>query len=111
MVAQRGYTMMELVIAMAVVGLVATGAFVGEEAQLRQVSRSFDELELSRAASSRLERMASPEPGERDFDPGVRGAGGRETVRVLEPGLLEVTIEVRKGDHAVRLVTIVEAPR
>lgn len=106
MVGERGHTMMEIVAAMAVISLVATGVFVGEEGQLRQVSRSFEEIELSRAAASRIERMASPVPGEREFDPGVRGAGGRETVRVLEPGLLEVAVEVSRGDHVVRLVTV-----
>jgi hypothetical protein len=99
--------MMEIAVAMAVVGLVVTGVFVGEEGQLRQVARSFEELELSRAAASRLERLASPEPGEREFDTGVKGALGRETVKVLEPGLYEVAVEVRRGDHVVRLVTVV----
>ncbi len=107
MVGERGHTLMEIVAAMAVIGLVATGVFVGEEGQLRQVSRSFEELELSRAAASRIERMAAPVPGERAFDPGVRGAGGREAVRALEPGLFEVAVEVRRGDHVVRLVTVV----
>lgn len=107
MVGEKGHTMMEIVAAMGVIGLVATAVFVGEDGQLRQVSRSFEELELSRAAASRLERMAAPEPGDRDFDPGVKGAVGREVVRLLEPGLCEVAVEVRRGDHAVRLVTVV----
>jgi prepilin-type N-terminal cleavage/methylation domain-containing protein len=108
-VGDRGYTLMEIVVAMAVIGLVATGVFVGEEGQLRQVSRSFEELELSRAAASRLEAMAAPEPGERAFDTGVRGARGREVVTVLEPGLFEVVVEARRGDRVVRLVTVVAA--
>lgn len=103
----RGYTLMEIIVAMAVIGLVATGVFVGEEGQLRQVAHSFDELELSRAAAARLERMTAPEPGERVFEVEGRGAGGRETVKLLEPGLYEVTVEVRRGDHVVRLVTLV----
>ena len=103
----RGYTLMEVIVAMAVIGLVATGVFVGEEGQLRQVAHSYGELELSRAAAARLERMAVPEPGERAFETEVRGAGGRETVKLLEPGLYEVTVEVRRGDHVVRLVTLV----
>ena len=100
-------------IPLATITLVATGVFVGEEGSLRQVARSFEELELSRAAAARLERMGAPEPGERAFAPGVRGAGGRETVRLLEPGLYEVTVEVRRGGHVVRLVTLfaTEAPR
>lgn len=105
----RGYTLMEVVVAMAVLTLVATGVFVGEEGSLRQVARSFEELELSRAAAARLERMGAPEPGERAFVCDVRGAGGRETVRLLEPGLYEVMVEVRRGDHVVRLVTLVAA--
>ncbi|HEX5136207.1 MAG TPA: prepilin-type N-terminal cleavage/methylation domain-containing protein [Planctomycetota bacterium] len=109
----RGYTLIEVVVAMAVLSLVATGVFVGEEGQLRQVSWSFDELMLSRAAASRLEKVASPEPGERAFETGVEGARGREAVKVLEPGLLEVTVEVARGGHVVRLVTVVAtgAPR
>jgi prepilin-type N-terminal cleavage/methylation domain-containing protein len=106
-VVARGYTLMEVVVAMAVLSLVATGVFVGEEGQLRQVARSFDELELSRAAAARLEKMGAPEPGERAFEVEGRGAGGRETVRLLEPFLYEVTVEVRRGSHVVRLVTVV----
>lgn len=103
----RGYTLIEVIVAMAVLSLVATGVFVGEEGSLRQVARSFDELELSRAAAARLEKMGAPEAGERAFETEVRGAGGRETVRLLEPGLYEVAVEVRRGDHAFRLVTLV----
>jgi hypothetical protein len=99
--------MIEVCVALAVLGLVAAGVFVGEEAQLRQVGRSFEELELSRAAAARLERMERFEPGERDFPVEVRGAEGREIVRELEPGLLEVTVAVRRGEHVVRLVTLV----
>jgi prepilin-type N-terminal cleavage/methylation domain-containing protein len=106
-VVARGYTLMEVVVAMAVLSLVATGVFVGEEGNLRQVARSFEELELSRAAAARLERMGAPEPGTRSFVPDVRGAGGTETVRLVEPGLYEVAVEVRRGGHAVRLVTLV----
>jgi hypothetical protein len=104
---------MEVVVAMAVLTLVATGVFVGEEGSLRQVARSFEEIELSRAAAARLERMGAPEPGERTFVPDARGAGGAETVRLLEPGLYEVAVDVRRGDHVVRLVTLfaTEVPR
>jgi hypothetical protein len=98
---------MEIVVAIAVLSLVATGVFVGEEGNLRQVARSFDQLELSRAAAARLEKMGAPEPGERAFVPGVRGAGGTEKVRLVEPGLYEVAVEVRRGSHVVRLVTLV----
>jgi hypothetical protein len=98
---------MEVIVAMAVIGLVATGVFVGEEGQLRQVAHSYDELELSRAAAARLERMTAPEPGERAFEVEVRGALGRETVKLKEPNLYEVAVEVRRGDHVVRLVTLV----
>jgi hypothetical protein len=94
---------MEVVVAMAVIALVATGIFVGEEGQLRQVARSFDELTLSREAASRLERMTAP--GASGWE--GKGAGGRGTARLLEPGLYEVTVEARRGDHVVRLVTLV----
>lgn len=107
MVGQRGFTVLEIIVALAVVGLVATAVFVGEDSQLRQVSQSFGELELSRAASSRLERMGAPEPGERAFEVEVQGARGQETVRIVEPGLFEVTVEVRRGAEIVRLVTLV----
>jgi len=106
-VGERGYTLMEIVVAMAVISLVATGVFVGEEGQLRQVSRSFDELQLSRAAAARLERITSPEPGERAFEVEGMGVRGTETVTLREPGLYEVLVEVRRGDHVVRLVTLV----
>lgn len=107
MVGERGYTVLEVITALAVITLVATAVFVGEHGQLRQVSHSFGELELSRAASSRLERMDAPEPGERDFEVEVQGARGHEAVRLLEPGLYEVSVEVRRGEQAVRLVTFV----
>jgi hypothetical protein len=104
---ERGYFIMEIVVALAVVGLIASAVFVGEQAQLRQVARSFDELLLSRAAAARLEALGTPEPGERDFEVPVGGASGRETVELLAPGLYEVVVTVRRGDHEVRLVTLV----
>jgi prepilin-type N-terminal cleavage/methylation domain-containing protein len=106
-VGERGYTIIEVMAGLAVIAMVATAVFVGEQGQLRQVSRSFEELELSRAASSRLERMGVPEPGERDFEVEVKGARGHEAVTVREPGLYEVLVEVRRGSHVVRLATLV----
>lgn len=106
---ERGFTMMDVIVGLAVLSLVATAVFVGEEGQLRQVGQSFDELELSRAAASRLERMNAPEPGEREFAVDVRGAVGREVVRLVEPGLCEVTVTVRRGAREFRLVTLREA--
>jgi len=106
---ERGFTMMDVVVGLAVLSLVATAMVVGEQGQLRQVGHSFDELELSRAAASRLERMEASEPGEREFAVDVEGAVGHEVVRIVEPGLCEVTVTVRRGTREFRLVTLREA--
>jgi hypothetical protein len=106
----RGFTVIEAVVALAVLTLVATSVLVGEGAQLRGVARSFDELAASRAAAARLEELAVADPplvpGESTFPVDLPGCRGVQIVRRIEPGLYEVTARVEHdGRRHVELVT------
>lgn len=106
----RGFTVIEAVVALAVLTLVATSVLVGEGAQLHGVARSFDELAASRAAAARLEELAATDaplaPGVSAFPVEVPGCRGVQTVRRIEPGLFEVTARVERDERMhVELVT------
>jgi len=104
---------MEVVCAMAVLTIAVTAVWVGEEAQLRAVGRSYDELAASRAAAAHLEALAAaPEPlTEGAFDVAMPGCAGARTVRAVEPGLFEVTAVVRRGDRELARLTTLLATR
>ena len=97
---ERGLTVLELVIALAVVTVIVTSVMVGERSQLAGVTRSFDELAASRAAATRLEELAEAPlaPGQTTFDVSVPGCLGLQTVRELTPGLYEVTVRVERDN-------------
>ena len=107
---ERGLTVLELVISLAVLTVIVTSVMVGERGQLSGVTRSFDELAASRAAATRLEELADEplEPGQTTFDVSVPGCLGLQTVREVTPGLFEVHVRVErdKGRGATSLTTL-----
>ncbi|MHC4819775.1 MAG: hypothetical protein ACYTF8_17145 [Planctomycetota bacterium] len=107
---EKGLTVLELVIALAVLTVIVTSVMVGERGQLAGVTRSFDELAASRAAAARIEELAaaSLEPGQTMFDVSVPGCLGLQTIREVTPGLFEVHIRVErdKGRGATSLMTL-----
>lgn len=105
----RGFTVLEVVVALAVLTIVATSVMVGERGQLRQVGHSFDELMASRIAAGRLEVLATARlvPGETVFDVEEPGLEGVQRIRELTPGLFEVRVSVqRPGGREFRLTTL-----
>jgi hypothetical protein len=107
---EKGLTVLELVVALAVITVIVTSVMVGERSQLAGVTRSFDRLAASRAAATRLEELADArlEPGQTMFDVNVPGCLGLQTVREVTPGLFEVhvRIEREKGGGATSLTTL-----
>lgn len=107
---EKGISVLELVIALAVITVIVTSVMVGERAQLAGVTRSFDRLAASRAAAARLEELADAplEPGRTTFDVGVPGCLGSQTVREVTPGLFEVRVRVERdnGGGATSLTTL-----
>jgi len=107
---ERGLTILELVIALAVITVIVTSVMVGERSQLAGVTRSFDELAASRAAATRLEELAEAPltPGRTTFDLALPGCLGLQTVRELTPGLYEVSVRIEraKGGGATSLTTL-----
>jgi len=105
---QRGFTVTEIVISLGVVVILLTAALGGERAQRQAVANAYARLEASRAASSRLEALYDPHAplaaGASTFDPRVPGALGTQRVRLVEPGLYEVEVEVVRPDDDVRVV-------
>ncbi|MEN8151363.1 MAG: prepilin-type N-terminal cleavage/methylation domain-containing protein [Planctomycetota bacterium] len=107
---ERGYTVMELTIAVAVVAMLAGAALSGGTAHFATVGRAYDELRTSEVAADRLEMVsaadAAPVPGERTFVVPA-GMSGSERVRVVEPGLYEVRVRVTKpGARPAELTTL-----
>jgi hypothetical protein len=116
-VAERGHTLLETIIASAVIVVLVSAGWIGGRSHLREIARSFDELAASKAASSRLEELrADPsrlEVGERPFETDRPGAAGTERVIRREPGLYEVRVRVTVGDGSAELTTLLvrEEPR
>jgi hypothetical protein len=106
----KGLTVLELVIALAVLTVIVTSVMVGERSQLAGVTRSFDELAASRAAAARLEELAEAPlaPGRTTFDVALPGCLGLQTVRELTPGLYEVSVRIEraKGGGATSFTTL-----
>lgn len=107
---EKGLTVLELVVALAVLTVIVTSVMVGERGQLASVTRSFDELAASRAAAARLEDLADAplEPGRTTFDVALPDCLGVQTVREVTPGLFEVRVRVerRKGGGGTTLTTL-----
>ena len=104
MVGERGFSMVETMIAIVVVGVLATVVLSGDAPELRFVGESFAETKADRLASGRIERLraanAALVAGESDFDlpaehvRGLVAARGRQRVREIEPGLFEVVVAI-----------------
>lgn len=107
---EKGISVLELVIALAVITVIVTSVMVGERSQLAGVTRSFDRLAASRAAAARLEELAAAplEPGRTMFDVDLPGHLGLQTVREVTPGLFEVRVRVERenGGGATSLTTL-----
>jgi len=108
---ERGFTMMEVMCALGVMTILVTSILVGERAQLRAVTQSFDELAASRAASSRLEQLsaapASLLTGESAFDVALPGCAGTQHITLREPGLFEVRVVVGGAGRRCELTTLI----
>jgi hypothetical protein len=110
---ERGVTVLEVTITLAVITVLLTAALGGIRAHQISVALEYQRLETSRAASSRLEELRSEtvdlQPGARAFTPLLRGGTGTETIREIEPGLYEVEAVVVHDDTGVRasLTTLV----
>lgn len=104
---EKGFALIEAVIALAVISVLAGAALTGLGAHLGTVRASFDDLALTRLASGRLDEIraadAGPVPGEREVPAPRPGVTMRETVREREPGLFEVTVAVAAGGNAPRV--------
>jgi hypothetical protein len=96
---------------MGILTVLLTAAIGGVRAHQVSVAKQWRRLEAAQAASSRLEVLrdetAAVAPGVTSFAPSMAGARGTQVVRVVEPGLLEVTVRVRHPDEdvEVRLAT------
>jgi hypothetical protein len=112
----RGHTLIDVMVALGVLGILAGTALHGGEAHLAAIGHDRDDLRAAHAATSRLEALdpARLEPGIRTFVP-FPGARGVEEVREREPGLREVTVRVRAGSSGplaeCTTLVAVEPPR
>jgi prepilin-type N-terminal cleavage/methylation domain-containing protein len=104
---QRGITLLEIVVALAVVVVLVGAAMGGVRAHAAAVGRSWTRLEASRAAASRLEEVRSdprrPAPGTTPFEPRMEGATGLQRVREVASGVQEVEVEVVHAGDGVRV--------
>jgi hypothetical protein len=110
---ERGLTVLEVVVALAVLTIIVTSVMVGERSQLAGVVHSFDELAASRAAAGRLEELAGAPlvVGETTFDVDAQalpGCVGVQRIREVTPGLFEVSVRIERAraERAVQLTTL-----
>lgn len=110
---ERGATVLEVTITLAVITVLLTAALGGVRAHQVSVARQYRQLEASRAAASRLEEhrlVSTALPiGSRAFEPLMKGATGRETVSEMKPGLYRVAAVVTHEESGARasLTTLV----
>ena len=107
-----GFTVIEGMVALAVLTIVATGVFVQDHGQLREAGHSFDVLAASRFAAGHLDALdrAALEERDRPLEPdpdALPGCRAREIVRRIDDGLFEVEVTVHNGSdrELTRLVT------
>ena len=112
---ERGFTVLECIIALAVLGIAATGIVVNDHGTLRASSESFDALAATRFAAGHLDTRSRVEiaVGTRKWnidDPALPDCVATETVREPKPGLFEVEVVVRdaKGREMAKLVTLLQ---
>ncbi len=125
---QVGHTLVEVMFAVIVLGVMAGTVGVGDAGQAQTITRSFAETVALASADGRLAELRTAEPpvvGERSFDIGAAArrqlpeARGREMIREPEPGLfsVEVLVEWRPAGATrpvrVELATLIarEVPR
>lgn len=104
MVGERGFSLVEVGVAVVLVTIIAAVAFGGDTRQLQHIAQSFAETKASRLASSRMEtlRADSQAPGlgatEFAFDQratdGLRDIVGSQSVKRIASGLFEIEVEV-----------------
>jgi prepilin-type N-terminal cleavage/methylation domain-containing protein len=103
-VGQDGFSMMETMITIVIVGILAVVGFSGGQQELRFVGQSFAETKVGHLVSGRIERLraadTAPVPGAIDFAlpaeqvRGLLDPRGRQRVKELEVGLFEVIVEI-----------------
>lgn len=125
---QRGFSMMDAAVALAVLSVIATAVVSTGSTEMRWFARSHEETVAWRAAASEIERIAAsaaaPAEGASSFALGgtaasqLRGGAGRRTVTRVEPGLWRVEVETTweaadGGTGRARLATLLarDVPR
>ena len=98
----RGFTVIEGMVALAILVIVATGVFVQDGAQLREAGHSFDVLAASRFAAGHLDALDRGALAERDRPidldaESLPGCWAREIVRRLDDDLYEVEVTVHNS--------------
>ena len=94
---QSGHTFMELTCAVAIVGVLATSAIVGDTGQRRALLHMEEQRVAAHAASSRLAQLhaGTVDPSPSSFEvAGLPHGVGRQQFEVVEPGLERVKITV-----------------
>jgi hypothetical protein len=106
-VVARGFTVLEAVVALAVLTILATGVVVNDRAQLEGVQRSYLVLAASRFAAGHLEENESLRPRERAIACPLPGCTATESVRRIRSGLFELAVVVKgpAGQELARLTT------
>jgi type II secretory pathway pseudopilin PulG len=118
----RGFALLEAVIALAIVGLIGVGALSSMGAQSRTADRARDAVEAAALAEYRLASLQllsadelSPLPDSLSygrFAPPLDQYAWRATARPTsdEDGLYELTVKVEWGDGSFSLATQVYRP-
>jgi prepilin-type N-terminal cleavage/methylation domain-containing protein len=95
---ERGYTMAETMIAAAILSILGSVLFLGQDRERDALGASFARLRAETTAANELEMLrADPHlllAGSGDFAALPAGLRGTRTVREIAPGLFEVVIEV-----------------
>ncbi len=98
----RGISVLECIVALAILTILATAAMDGGNAHARTTRLAQDAARARLAASSRLESFPRREiaAGQRPFDAGAADLRGDEDVVEVSPGLFEVRVRVRATSGA-----------
>ena len=98
----RGISVLECIVALAILTILATAAMDGVNAHARTTRLAQDSMRARLAASSRLESFPRREiaAGQRSFATGAADLRGDEEVVEVSPGLFEVRVRVRATSGA-----------